>query len=404
MVRRTHHALLSAAIALALLCVAAGCGSASGDAPPSPRRVLDMSYGVAGKVAFTDGVSSIALAPDGSAFVASSFTGIFYRVDAMGAMTGPQILPVVGYGLVADKDGNAYAAFQNTVFKFNAAGPDSGYADSGMALAYTPPPGVGAVISSLVPLPEGSLYVIIRQSQDPLFWDALVIVKLGPDGRPVASFGEGGRVTHHLASMTSLVFGAVDSAGNLYVSFWNGDGRDARMNLAKFGRDGQLVSGFGSGGVWSGTRTRCAAWAPAIDSAGFVWLPGECTDASGAFGEVLVKLDSNGQPVAGFGKDGYLDGFYGTLQDKSGESIAQRMVIAPDGTMYVSGYAVLAGCVVYRVVALDPQGNRIASFGTDGTLLGGRLAALDAANRLYVVSRTSSCGSGQTRDVLSRYL
>jgi hypothetical protein len=62
-------------------------------------------------------------------------------------------------------------------------------------------------------------------------------------------------------------------------------------------------------------------------------------------------------------------------------------------------------CPHYRVVALDPQGNRITNFGTDGMLLGARLATLDAANRLYVVSRDpATCPSQTPRDVLSRYI
>jgi hypothetical protein len=234
---------------------------------------------------------------------------------------------------------------------------------------------------------------------------AIWIVKLAPDGSAMTSFGNGGRLDFQPVKSTWPGDIAVDNDGNLYVSFANAT-QNVTMGVAKFDRDGKSVASFGNAGIWSGSRTRCHAWKPAVDSSGFVWVAGECTDASGAFSEALVKLDANGRPVPEFGNAGYLDGFLGPVANKSAESIALRIVIAPEGSMYLNGYVVVAGCAQRWLVALDSQGKRIPSFGTDGTMLGVWSVALDAANRLYVASVAPNCPAADQKftAVLSRYL
>lgn len=409
MVRRTREAVLAGATVLvsALALALGGCGSGSSaqpSTPPTPaKRVLDLSFGSSGQVTFPDGAGSIALAPDGSVFVTVS-NGLA-KVDTAGRIVSVGPAPTAR-AFAVDGGGNVFIASGPGVFRFDAAGmQDFTYAGSGVAMLYSGY--ASAYITSLVAWGDGSLHVIGYEYRDSPTGAAVWIVKLAPDGSVATSFGIGGRVTLQPSKYTFPGGAAIDKDGNLYVTFGN-DSSDATLHVAKLDRNGNLAAHFGNAGIWSGSRTKCVAWQPAIDSSGSVWLPGECIDAKGAYGEALVKLDANGAPVAGFGNGGYVEGFFGEIPDKTAESIALAAVVGADGAVYVSGYAGqgLPRCYRRRVAALDAKGNRIASFGIDGIMLDGSSVALDAANRLYVLTRAPDCqDSGRSAPAtLSRYL
>ena len=418
----------NALIAVLFVVGLAGCGG--GDqavaTTSSAKGVLDPSYGAEGRVFYPPGMSDMAtaitVAPDGTSFFLR-YDGVTIKADPSGLSVS--IVPPFRFILIAaDRRGNLFGSNGGGAFKFDPTGQiDASFGNGGVVLFRLPSAGRVGEIVKLVPSPDGGLLVIGAErdairSANP----TMTIARFDAQGRPVTTFGRDGRVevpTHILYLLASTAF---DADGNLYVSYGHDrvfflvDGLlapdpSATFRVAKFDRDGNPVTSFGASGIWSGPRGACDSAGVAVDATGFVWIAGRCADAGGVYREVLVKLDSRGTLVPGFGTGGVLEGFLGNPPAGNPGARAWTVAIGPGGTTYVNGWFEIGAsdyqrfrCPDFRMVALDSGGNRIATFGANGEIKAVRTFRLDGAGRIYTLENDCPAGGAGVTVLVSRYL
>src|SRR6476659_1951352 len=123
MVRSANRAagLISLACALAL----AACGHGSGDAQVAggAKGILDPSYGVGGRVAYTASsqapASSLVVTPDGTAYVATWSDVV--RIDNTGRAFAGLGFYATG-ALALDRHGNVFGSVGSSLYKLDPAG------------------------------------------------------------------------------------------------------------------------------------------------------------------------------------------------------------------------------------------------------------------------------------------
>jgi hypothetical protein len=367
------------------------------------KGILDTSYGVGGRVAYTASsqapVSSLVVTPDGTAYAATQSDVV--RIDNVGrAFAG---LGFYGTRMLAlDRRGNVFGLVGSSLYKLDPAGQAvTSFGSGGFALAGSSTMRVTLFITDA----GGTLYVAGFQFAEDFRSGSAVIAKLNAEGQSVPTFGRDGRIV--VPALPSGI--AVDDEGNLYVSYGSGGDPSlaSALHVAKLDRNGNPVASFANAGIWAGPRSACDSGGIALDAAGFVFVAGNCTDASGVSREILVKLDARGALVQGFGAGGVAERFLDPVPDEFRGSAATDVAIGPDGTVYVSGYLVIGGCVSRRLFALDVRGNRIASFGDAGSIRGVLKFAPDAVGRIYTVEG-GACPPGSPPPgggaLVSRYL
>jgi uncharacterized delta-60 repeat protein len=210
------------------------------------------------------------------------------------------------------------------------------------------------------------------------------VVRLTPNGSSDPAFGAAGHATVSLTAPLSAAARAVVAlpgkrgfvaAGE--ASCGEGCGGFA---IARYGRDGHLVRGFGSGGkaLIEGDGLG-GAHAVALAPDGRIVAAGTTLEGAGPKAFALVEVGRNGAPVRGFGKDG-------TVIDQlragtGGRSEAAAVAVQPNGRIVVAGLA--QGCkgggLCFTVARYLPSGARDRSFADDGVLrLGGMKSSAKA--------------------------
>jgi len=172
--------------------------------------------------------------------------------------------------------------------------------------------------------------------------------------------GAGGSLYDQCNAVAVDVDGSVVSAG---LSFQDGP---SRVALARHTSGGTLDAGFGSGGklvldVSQTSNGNSEARAVLIQPDGRILVAGF---AGGQFNSefVLLRLEADGTPDAGFGTLGIVRTPIGT-----GEDVANAMVLAPDGSITLAGSAVAAdGRRDFALARFTSTGALDASFGAGG--------------------------------------
>ncbi len=290
-----------------------------------------------------------------------------------------------GKAVVVDGVGNVYvAATSNTsgsedfaVIKLDAAGQlVSGFGIGGKALIDF---GTGSsdVAQAMVVDASGNIYIAGSATVNPVPPD-IAVAKLDALGNPASGFGVGGKTHIDISGRSDYATALViDAQGNLYVggySFISGTSSDSDALVAKLGGNGQLVSGFGSGGVAQiHLAFPCNALALTRDSTGMLYIAGAGAPPANPQGFVVTKLSSSGQPLSGFGSAGSQVIGFGS------SSVPRGIALDSKGNLYIAGSTgssptrihdqpdvIEGGLTTAGIAELDSNGELVASFGNAG--------------------------------------
>jgi uncharacterized delta-60 repeat protein len=265
-----------------------------------------------------------------------------------------------------------------------------GYGTKGVALLPA-----GLKPKAIEPTPGGgALAVGELEGKMAAFW-------LGPKGRPVRGFGHGGLVTiafpHRFATAAT---GLVEADGGVVLSGLVGE----RLGVVRLLPDGRLDRGYGHGGRVIGplgdnaSGTRIAS----LDG-GLVIAAAIEKEAAG-----LVRLDSRGHLVRGFGHGGVLRGRRANSPLAVFAAAGKIVVVTdPGGEKGYSGSGIL-------LRAYKPDGKVARGFGRHGVAVyggGGEkprlfpVVAVQQRDGKIVVAATASEGpGGETKAELLRFL
>lgn len=217
-----------------------------------------------------------------------------------------------------------------------------------------------------------------RQSiSSAFFWCAAVVFGIGAHATPaVASgeldpnFGNGGKVLIDFgggsASLSYAYAVMPDGHGNVYVAGTSSaDGTNYYYAIAKLGPTGALVTSFGSGGKAIITHGAGLDYISAMtqDSSGNLYLAAPTTNGT-RHDFAVLKLDSNGNPVAGFGSNGIA-----TIVAGPTDNFARGIALDGSGHVYLGGYSLRSPRWNFAAAKLDATtGSPVSSFGSNGVV------------------------------------
>jgi uncharacterized delta-60 repeat protein len=171
--------------------------------------------------------------------------------------------------------------------------------------------------------------------------------------------------------------------GSVYAAGWTSPGGDNAMVVARIGSDGKLDAAFGQGGVATvnaavGGKTVEMARAVAVDPAGKIVIAGPVEKdpkATGAAAKdtniAVIRFDANGKPDPAFGKSGTA-----IIDIGPGKAVGESYVADNSWgmTTLTGGRIVLFGSTAaadrndadYAIVGLTSAGALDPAFGTEG--------------------------------------
>ncbi|MBV9960279.1 MAG: VCBS repeat-containing protein, partial [Acidobacteria bacterium] len=173
------------------------------------------------------------------------------------------------------------------------------------------------------------------------------------------SFGSGGKVSMQLTGTNDYVQTVVTQPDGRIV----GVGTAGSSPLVvRFLSNGQLDSGFGSGGIFIPTPLTIARGL-ALQADGKILVAGSAPDSGGLYGLAVARLNSNGSLDTGFGHSGVSQPQVFNGRGDYATSIA----IQPDGKIVLAGIAGIAyQDSDFAVARYNSDGSPDTSFGTGG--------------------------------------
>ncbi|HZY80948.1 MAG TPA: hypothetical protein VFE50_15605, partial [Cyclobacteriaceae bacterium] len=197
----------------------------------------------------------------------------------------------------------------------------------------------------------------------------VTIAKIGPTGALVASYGVNGIATFRPSHGDDAGrAGIIDGSGNLIVAgSTQGDDGQPRVMIMKLNSNGQLVDGFGDHGVMTlpGTKALGAATGIVSDGLGNFIVSAynvRYITSSIAYNQIMAfKINANGALVTSFGTNGIF-----TIEINNNE-VAYDLTVDVSSNIYLAGYFTgTGGPSDMGVVKLDANGQLVAGFGSGG--------------------------------------
>jgi hypothetical protein len=338
-----------------------GCGGGGDSSSPEPSLPslqsgqVDAAYGPGGHVVLGGGGASMAVASDGTVYVASLGTLVKLdpagrRVTSFGA-AAPEFL-VNAYAPVLGEGGSVFFLRGAGIAKIDADGrADASFGTGGLALLEA---GV-ALWSGLARDPAGGLYATRYAAFDGTA--GARVAKADAQGRLDLGYGTNG-VANAAASLSPGAI-VVDATGAVYVAGALNTG-NFMPAVVKLAPDGTRANDFGAGGLW--TDSACilgesAVTAMAFDRDGSLLVGANC-----AGGPALYKLDANGGIVESFRDGGRRAGLFG-----ASFGMIRAVSVGPGGAIYAAGFVLIGTCSDLAIAKLDSAGDPVASFGADGS-------------------------------------
>ena len=232
-----------------------------------------------------------------------------------------------------------------------------------------------------------------------------------------ASFGNGGVLALPLSpdAHDRLLAVASGADGSLYAAGWTSPGGDNAMVLAKIGADGKLDSTFGKGGLATvnvavGGKTVEVARAVAVQPDGKIVISGPVEKdpkATGAAAKdtdiAVVRFDASGKPDPAFGKGGTAVIDIGAGKAVGESYVADNswgMAALSGGRLVVFGSTAAAdrNDADYAIVGLTSAGGRDSAFGTKGVTTVDVNGATDNARGVAVQPDGKLVFGGYSRD------
>ena len=285
-----------------------------------------------------DNPQGIAVAPDGTLYIADSYNHVVRKVDSLGIVTTIAAFSVP-LDLAIAPDGTVFATGFSNVYRITEDGEvtallDSGYGDSGdgglaiNALAKAPT-GIAVDSAGNVFFADRGTHKVRRIGQDGII---VTVAGIGVEG----AGGDGGQAT--AASLNAPYDVAVGPDGRLYIA----DTGNARLRIVE--PDGR---------IWTTLATSAGVWFAEVDDKGDVYF------GSRSRGEVR-RLDWDlsvvaGQVFTGYSGDGGVATDARMLQPR-------RIAFGPAGNMFIAE----EGNHVVRKVVLSDHTTHVSDIDADG--------------------------------------
>lgn len=330
---------------------------------------LDLTFGVAGVVVIdignqsTDGATSVSVGADGRMLVAGSS-------DA----TGPYTMTLVEL----DERGNVVDSFGDE----GRVMVDNGNTD-------------GAFAAAMLRDATGNIYLAGSQMDFGIY--LMAVTRLNPDGTPGWSPGGiHGICDGNTCSGYALARDAV--AGNLFIVGYADLGTpDSDFFIWKIDSAGNTAAGWNVSGLFDfGDHNNDRAFATALDGSGGLYAAGySFSFTSGSYDFAILKIrTADGSLDSSFGVGGLLRVDIGAGSDDE----AYAMTVDAFGNLYVAGTSNAAGSYRFTVIKLDSHGNPVTGFGDGGKVisaLDGYAVAIgfDGRGKLYLVGTSSQPAS-----------
>jgi uncharacterized delta-60 repeat protein len=224
-------------------------------------------------------------------------------------------------------------------------------------------------------------------------------------------FGAGGRVTTPAAVNDDEIQGlAIQSDGKIVAGGFSFTGGSYDFAVARYDTFGNLDGAFGTGGITTTdfTGSDDLAHAVALTPGGNIVLGGQT--ANGVTGEdfALAEYDTNGNLVPGFGTGGLVTTPFNGFDDN-----VRALGVQTDGKIVAGGYTFNGTNYDFALARYDTGGTLDTSFGTAATGMvttdfnGGSDLAFGMSlepNGTIVAAGTADDGSGNLDFGLARYL
>lgn len=242
---------------------------------------------------------------------------------------------------------------------------------------------------------DGNLYLAGASNSSGNF--DFAVAKFDAHGQPVTSFGSGGKTLIDIGNGSTDQLNAMVIAGaSLYLAGTSSTAGNADMAIVKLDLNGQLVTGFGNGGKKTvdigGNNDHGNA--VAIATSGDIYLAGDSYPTALADSDfTVVKLDQSGNVMTSFGNSGVARVDFGGQGD-----VAYAMLLDANENVYLGGTARFDGGNKrdMGLVKLDANGNAVAGFGSGGKVTidfamtdDGLALARDGDGNLYLAGSTS---------------
>jgi uncharacterized delta-60 repeat protein len=258
-----------------------------------------------------------------------------------------------------------YAAFSNfdfAVARYNADGSlDTTFGDGG--IVSTAIGGGNEYIYGLAVQEDGGIVAAGCAYLDNT-WD-IAVARYLADGSLDPAFGDSGIVTTSLGASNDYAYAVtLQSDGKIVVVGASSDGTQHDMAAARYNVDGSLDADFGVGG-WVTTPVGSGndyAYGVALQPDGRIVAAGYATTSNADF--AAVRYNTDGSLDSSFNGSGKVTTAVGSSGD-----YGRGVVVQPDGTILVAGYASVSGRNVFAAVRYTETGTLDRDFGGDGKLV-----------------------------------
>lgn len=205
--------------------------------------------------------------------------------------------------------------------------------------------------------PDGRI-VLIGAVPNMLGGTDILLARFNSDGSADATFGGGdGWVAGSVgATVQSGTAGALQPDGKILVA----GSSEGSIFLARYEADGEVDTGFGTGG-WTATTIGSYSEASgcALQADGSVVVCGYAITTSEDM--VAVRTDANGTLDPGFDGDGTV-----VIPLSADQDLAIDAIVQPDGRILISGHTLLNGDYEFALVRLNTDGSLDSTFDGDG--------------------------------------
>ena len=224
------------------------------------------------------------------------------------------------------------------------------------------------IVNALALAPDGSLYVggrtdVTGQSQN------AIVVKLDPTGATSTSWAANGVYTYNNTTNTGDLVNTLALApdGSLYVGGYFFNFSNANLSVVKLDSTGATSTGWATQGRYTYVGPNggdTVANALALAPDGSLYVGGYQSTTNYGHDGVLIKLDSSGAVATSWGRSGKVS-YNGSVNNTDHFN---ALALAPDGSLYAGGYSVIDVSNNYNAIVfkVDATGATSTSWGTNG--------------------------------------
>ena len=238
---------------------------------------------------------------------------------------------------------------------------------------------------------------------------AFLVARYKPNGRLDPTFGNGGKVTTHIAGDFGHGLAvAIDPAGRIIVAGYACGsiyGGSTCFALARYEPNGSLDSTFGSGGtVTTAIGFEARAAAVAVDSQGRIIAAGSSGEtATPPSSFALARYDPNGSLDPAFGTGGTVSTGFGP----GCSAVANALANDSSGRIVLAGSRFCSGSGTdFALARYDANGSLDPTFGSGGTVAtpGGAASALAIDSQGRIVAAGAGAQGNPSSFHLARYM